>query len=84
MEVDVASTIIMHILNEEPVVGEVEELPTPTDLMVIVSNPRRLDGKDLHYLADNVVTVYWPISRVNFIEVVRGEEEEEIIGFVRE
>jgi len=52
--------------------------------MVVVKNPRRMDGKDLHYLAENVLTVYWPIERINFIEVLSEGEEEEIIGFVRE
>ncbi len=77
-------TLILHIQNSDPVVGEVDVLPTPADNLVIVNNPRRLDGKDVHYLADNVVTVYWPLDRLNFIEVLAGKEEEEIIGFVRE
>jgi hypothetical protein len=71
-------------VNTDPVVGEVEELPSPSDTLISVNNPRRLDSKDLHYLAENVVTVYWPIERLNFIEVMGGKEEEEIIGFVRE
>ena len=77
-------TLILHIQNSDPVVGEVDVLPTPADNLVIVHNPRRLDGKDVTYLADNVVTVYWPMDRLNFIEVLAGKEEEEIIGFVRE
>lgn len=77
-------TIILHVQNTDPVVGEVDELPTPVDNMVVVHNPRRLDGKDLHYLAENVVTVYFPIEKLNFIEVLAGKEEEQIIGFVRE
>jgi hypothetical protein len=77
-------TIILHISNSDPVVGEVEELPTTKDNLVAINNPRRLDSKDLPYLAENVMTVYWPIDRVNFIEVLGGKEEEEIIGFVRE
>lgn len=77
-------TLILHIPNADPVVGECEELPTPTDNMVIITNPRTRDGKDIHYMADNVVTVYWPIDKINFIEVMAGKEEEEIIGFVRE
>jgi hypothetical protein len=52
--------------------------------MVVVTNPRRLDGKELHYLADNVITVIWPFSRINFIELMPSKEEEDIIGFVRE
>jgi hypothetical protein len=77
-------TLILHIQNEAPILGEVEELPARSDSMIIVNNPRRLDGKDLHYLAEDVIKVYWPIDRINFIEVLAEAEEEQIIGFVRE
>jgi hypothetical protein len=79
-----AITIILHIQNEEAVVGEIEELPASTDNMITVINPRRIDGKDLHYLSENVTTVVWPIHRVTFIEVMSSKEDEEIFGFVRE
>ncbi|MBS3751063.1 MAG: hypothetical protein R6U51_02920 [Anaerolineales bacterium] len=79
-----STSIILHIQNTEPVLGEVEELPKLTDTMVKVSNPRQRDGKDLIFLQHNVVTVYWPVSQLNFIEILPGEEEEEIISFVRE
>ncbi len=77
-------TLIIHISNEDPVLGEVDELPSPTDLMPTVKNPRRRDGKDISYIDANVMTVIWPISRINFIEVVSSGDEEEIISFVRE
>lgn len=77
-------TIVIHVSNEEPVVAEAEELPGPDATLITVKNPRRMDGKDLHYLDDNVVTVIWPLSRINFIEILPTKEEEEIIGFVRE
>lgn len=77
-------TIILHPSGEEPIVGEVENLPASRDQLITVTNPRRLDGKELHYLADNITTVIWPVTRINFIEVMPSKEEEEIIGFVRE
>jgi hypothetical protein len=77
-------TILIHIANEDPVLGEVEHLPDPVDQTIHVKNPRRRDGKDLHYLQANVTDVIWPISRVAFIEMIPGNEEEQIIGFVRE
>jgi hypothetical protein len=77
-------SIILHIQNEDPVVGEVEELPGAGDLLVTISNPRRMDGKDLHYLAENVTIVSWPVFRLNFIEIMPGRDDDEIIGFVRE
>ncbi len=77
-------TILIHIMNEDPILGEVNELPAPTDQIITVKNPRRRDGKDLHYLQANVTDVIWPMGRIAFIEIIPGEEEEEIIGFVRE
>ena len=77
-------TVILHIANESAIIGEVEELPKPADQIITVNNPRQKDGKDLHYLEHNVVQVIWPLQRVSLIEVLASEEEDQIIGFVRE
>lgn len=77
-------TVLVHIANEDPVFGEIDQLPNVTDTIILIKNPRRRDGKDLHYLLANVTEVIWPISRIAFIEIVPGDTEEEIIGFVRE
>lgn len=79
-----AHSVILHVAGEPAIIGEVEELPKPTDTLIIVSNPRQKDGKELHYIEHNVLKVIWPISKVNLIEILAGEEEERIIGFVRE
>ena len=79
-----AHVVMLHIAGEDPIVGEVEELPKLADTLIIINNPRRKDGKDIHYLETNVTQVIWPMERINFIEVLPGEEEERIIGFVRE
>jgi len=70
--------------NEDPVVGVLEELPQRTDTIIYLTNPHRKDGKDLPYLEANVSTVAWPVSRISFLEVLPGAEDEEIISFVRE
>jgi len=76
-------TIVVHMLNEDPVLGEVDELPEKNDTLMFIRSPRRRDGKDLPYLEPNITTVIWPTSRISFIEVLPGSEEE-IISFVRE
>ncbi|HZD55171.1 MAG TPA: hypothetical protein VE136_00490 [Anaerolineales bacterium] len=78
------TTVVLHVQNAEPILCEVDELPGPGDQSIKVKNPRRIDGKDLNYLAENVQTVIWPLDKLNFIEVLASEEEEKIIGFVRE
>jgi len=77
-------TVLIHIQGEDPVLGEVDDLPSPGDTLIKVQNPRRRDGKDLHYLVADVTSVLWPLTRLTFIEIMPSEEEEEIISFVRE
>jgi hypothetical protein len=76
--------VILHIQGEEPVLAEAEEIPSANDFTIRVNHPRRVDGKDLPYIAENVITVIWPMARINFIEILPTREEEEIIGFFRE
>jgi hypothetical protein len=79
-----AYSIILHISGEPSILGEVEELPKPSDNLITISNPRLRDGKDIHYLEHNVVKVMWPVDRITLIEVLESEDEEHLIGFVRE
>jgi hypothetical protein len=79
-----AYTVILHISGEAAILGEMEELPKPTDTNIIVMNPRQRDGKDLHYIDNNVVKVIWPLAKIGFIEILESMEEEKIVGFVRE
>ena len=79
-----AISVILHISGEPSVLGEIEDLPKLNDTIVIVSNPRLRDGKDIHYLEQTVVKVIWPMTQITLIEVLESEEEESLIGFVRE
>lgn len=78
-------TVIVHITNEDAIVGEIEELPATSDQFITIRNPTRKDGKDLHYLEDEVTTMMVPWHRINFVEVMPSADElEEVITFVRE
>ena len=77
-------SIILHVQNEDPILGELEEIPLPGDFLLVVKNPRRKDGKPLHYIDEAANTVIWPFDKVNFVEIVGDEKSEEIITFVRE
>ena len=79
-----AYSVILHIAGEPSILGELEELPKPSDNLVTVSNPRLRDGKDIHYLEHNVVKVIWPVAKIALIEILESEDEEHLIGFVRE
>jgi hypothetical protein len=66
------------------ILADTEELPSVTDQVVFCTNIRRRDGKDVHYADAQAVSFMIPWHRINFLEIIGGEEEGEIIGFVRE
>jgi hypothetical protein len=80
--------VIIHVLNEESVVAEVEELPDPRDNCIVVRNPRKRDGKPLAMLAEGVETVIYPWSRITYVEVLDQDATsptgDSIVGFFRE
>jgi hypothetical protein len=76
--------ILLHLMNDDPILCEMDTLPTPIDTIVLVKNPRRRDGKDITYIDATVTSVVFPMHRVSFIEVMTSEEEEDIITHFRE
>jgi len=61
-------TLVLHMINEDPVVGEVMEIPVKTDTLIYLKNPRRRDGKRLHYLEENAEVAAWPVARLSFLK----------------
>jgi hypothetical protein len=76
--------VLVHVKNEDPILAEIDELPDSRDTLIVLNHPRRRDGKDIHYLDTTAQTVVFPYERINFVEILPGQEEEEIISFVRE
>jgi hypothetical protein len=73
-------TLLIHIASEEPIMAEVEELPKVTDMAIYCINPRRRDGKELHYVLSEVQTILVPLHRIIFAEIMPSGAEEEIIS----
>lgn len=79
-----AQTVLIHILGEEAVVGEIDNLPDPGDQVLIVNNVRLRDGRDVDYVLPETKTVMYSWSRIHCVEILPGEVEEEVISFIRE
>jgi hypothetical protein len=68
------TTVIVHVAGEDPFLAEVDSLPAPADQSVTFTNPRKRDNKPLPFIADETISVIYPLHRINFIEVMPGEE----------
>ena len=77
-------TVLIHILNEEPVVGDVDQLPEPGDQVLVVHNVRYRDGRDVSYILPETETVVYPWQRIHCLEILPSEAQEDIVSFIRE
>lgn len=77
-------TILLHILNEDAVVGEVEEMPDPSSQYLALMSPRLRDGRDVTYLLPETNVVLYPWNRIHSVEILPTDEDEKIVTFIRE
>jgi len=76
--------VILHLHNEDPVLAEMDSLPDPAHQCVFVVNPRRRDGRSLHYVTEGARSFIFPWSRITFIEVMDSDDDQEVVEFFRE
>ena len=79
-----AYTVLIHILNEEAVVGEIESIPEPTDQVLIVRNVRHRDGRDVTYVLPETDTVVYSWQRIHCMEILPSDTDDEVVSFIRE
>lgn len=69
-------TLILHIENSDPIKVDVDEMPKPTDAIIVGKNPRERTDKEVYWLDDGVTTVLFPWHRINYIQVLPDPTEE--------
>jgi len=76
--------VIVHLLNEDPILADMEALPEPTHQSIYVTNLRRRDGRPVHYVTEGAMGFVFPMTRITFIEIMEGEKPEDVVEFFRE
>jgi hypothetical protein len=71
-----AMTVILHFSGEDAIVGDMEELPAPTQQYIIIRNPRRRDGKRVGNIEAEAKAVLYPLSRITYVELMSEVELE--------
>ena len=72
--------VVVHLLNEQPVVVDLLEMPTPTDAGLLCTNVRTLDGKKPIFIDAIDSTFFFPYLNVRFVEM-RSEAPAPTEGF---
>jgi len=65
---------VIHPLNDQPVVVDLEEMPSPADLAIVCRNVRTIDGKRPKFIDRTDSTFLFPYASIRFVEIYSGVE----------
>lgn len=71
----VIPNVILHLINELPVVADLEELPAGGDRSVRCTNIRTVDGKRPAFVHERNSTFIFPMSMIRLIEAPHAGSE---------
>ena len=60
--------VILHLMSEQPLLADMEALPTATDNLIICSNLRMMNGTRPIFVDESASTFIFPMEFVRFIE----------------
>jgi hypothetical protein len=63
---------VLHIENEQPLLAELYRLPEPTDVGLLCTNIRLLNGKRPVFVDDIRSVFFFPYRIIRFIEIPAG------------
>ena len=64
--------VVIHIANEQPLLADLYEMSAATDISLVCTNVRMLDGKKPLFIDHTSSTFVFPYLHIRFIEIVPG------------
>lgn len=77
-------SVVIQLLDEEPIIGELEGWPDPATQFITVYNPRRRDGRTVAFLDSNVERVLFAWHRISHVQLLPDVDLDKVVSFVRE
>jgi hypothetical protein len=60
---------VIHMSNEQPLLADLFEVPSPSDQGLVCTNLRSLDGKRPLFADDVRSTFFFPYQHIRFVEI---------------
>jgi hypothetical protein len=74
---------ILHLLNDQPLSVDLLEEPKPSDLTIVCTNVRTIDGKRPVFIDYTNSTFVFPMAMIRFVELPQtGAEQERAASLV--
>jgi hypothetical protein len=62
--------VVIHLLNEQPVLADLYDMPKALDQGLLCTNLRTMDGKRPVFVAKSDAIFFFPYLHVRFVEVL--------------
>jgi hypothetical protein len=69
--------VVIHIANEQPLLADLPAAPTPSDLCLICTNLRMMNGQTPVFVERRDSTFVFPMAHIRFIEIRPGSSVED-------
>ena len=63
--------VIIHLANEQPLLADIEAQPKPSDIVLVCTNLRTMNGSRPVFIDRMEATFVFPYAQVRFLEVPR-------------
>ena len=63
---------VIHINNEQPLLADLYEMPTASDVSLVCTNIRMLDGKKPVFIDHSNSVFVFPYLAIRFVELMAG------------
>ena len=67
----------------EVIYCEIDDIPSPTDTLLVMYDPRLTGDKDVPFLRHEPRRMIVPIHRILYIEVLEDDDDEQYLTHVR-
>jgi len=69
---------VIHSANEQPLLADLFALPTPSDVGLVCTNLRMMDGKRPIFIDSSAATFFFPYLVIRFLEIPPGALERHV------
>jgi hypothetical protein len=68
----VIKNVVIHLLNEQPMLADIEALPEPSDVAFVCTNLRTMSGTRPVFVDRSESTFVFPYAHIRFVELPAG------------
>lgn len=72
-------SVIVHMLSDEPIEGEMDEMPPPNATFIAIKKPRKRGNRDLEWIDHHTNTLMLSVAQLVSVEFSLAHGEHDLV-----